>query len=134
MKMTLKERLAQISDLQYQKVARRMRTAVQIDEAMKARNISRKELADMMGRRPSEITKWLSGDHNFTSDTLAELSYYLHAKITGETPVISTPYMGLLYTKSMCVELPEDIINVMVSERRRWNAPKGIFNNPSNYN
>ena len=84
MKMKLKERLAQISDLQYQKVARRMRTAVQIDEAMKARNISRKELADMMGRRPSEITKWLSGDQNFTSDTLAELSYYLHAKITGE--------------------------------------------------
>lgn len=120
MKMTLKERLAQISDLQYQKVARRMRTAIQIDEAMKARNISRKELADMMGRRPSEITKWLSGDHNFTSDTLAELSYYLRAKITGEAPVFTATYVNVLYTNSLRQDFPSVNIDFPVSRRSHW--------------
>lgn len=120
MKMTLKERLAQISDLQHQKVERRMRTAVQIDEAMKARNISRKELADMMGRRPSEITKWLSGDHNFTSDTLAELSYYLQAKITGETPVFTATYVNVMYSNTLKQDFPSVNIDVPVSRRSRW--------------
>ena len=123
--MKARQRLAELSDLTYLKVARRMRIAIQIAEAMENRHISKKELADMMGRQPSEITKWLSGDQNFTSDTLAELSYYLHAKITGETPVISAPYVNVLYTQSLCLNLPLDNVNVMVSERSRWIAPKG---------
>ena len=84
--MKARKRLAAQSELTYLKVARRMRIAIQIADAMEERHISKKELAQMMGRQPSEITKWLSGDQNFTSDTLAELSYYLNAKITGEVP------------------------------------------------
>ena len=63
-----------------------MRIAMQIAAAMEERRISEEELAEMIGHQPSEITKWLSGDQNFTSDTLAELSYYLQTKITGEDP------------------------------------------------
>ena len=58
-----------------------MRTAIQIAEAMDKHGFTKKQLADMMGRRPSEITKWLSGDQNFTIDTLTELSYYLKEEI-----------------------------------------------------
>ena len=32
--------------------------------------------AEALGRRPSEITKWLSGQHNFTIATLAMLSSF----------------------------------------------------------
>ena len=84
-----KERRNRRSELEYQKVARRMRAAIQIAEAMEKRGITKKQLADMMGRRPSEITKWLSGDQNFTIDTLTELSYYLGEKITGENLVVA---------------------------------------------
>lgn len=37
-----------------------------IDSLMKERGLSKKQFADQIGKRPSEITRWLSGQHNFT--------------------------------------------------------------------
>ncbi|MBO5853902.1 MAG: helix-turn-helix transcriptional regulator, partial [Bacteroidales bacterium] len=36
----------------------------------------KKEFAEAIGKRPSEVTKWLSGQHNFTLRTLAMLSTF----------------------------------------------------------
>lgn len=47
-----------------------------IDNLMRQRGLSKKQFADALGRRPSEITKWLSGQHNFTIATLAMLSSF----------------------------------------------------------
>ena len=47
-----------------------------IDALMQERGLSKKQFADALGRRPSEITKWLSGQHNFTLSTLAMLSTF----------------------------------------------------------
>lgn len=47
-----------------------------IDELMKERGLNRKELADAIGKRPNEITRWLSGEHNFTIATIAKLSTF----------------------------------------------------------
>ncbi len=47
-----------------------------IDALMHERGLSKKQFADALGRRPSEITKWLSGQHNFTLSTLAMLSSF----------------------------------------------------------
>lgn len=47
-----------------------------IDELMHQRGLSKKQFADAIGRRPSEITKWLSGQHNFTIATLTMLSSF----------------------------------------------------------
>lgn len=49
-----------------------------IDEQMKAQGISRRELARRTGKRPSEVTRWLSGQHNFTLATIAKLSVALN--------------------------------------------------------
>ena len=57
--------------------------AEQIEEAMKARGLSRKQFADLMHRNPSEVTKWLSGKHNFTIALLQEISNVLGVEITG---------------------------------------------------
>jgi transcriptional regulator with XRE-family HTH domain len=43
---------------------------------MDARGITRKQFADSLGKRPCEVTKWLSGQHNFTISTLAMLSSF----------------------------------------------------------
>ena len=40
-----------------------------IDALMRQRGLSKKQFADALGHRPSEITKWLSGQHNFTIAT-----------------------------------------------------------------
>ncbi|MEX2596393.1 MAG: helix-turn-helix transcriptional regulator [Salibacteraceae bacterium] len=59
-------------------VKKRMQLAVKIDEARKAKGLSKSELATEMGsNNPSEATKWLSGTHNFTIETLFKLEQVL---------------------------------------------------------
>lgn len=52
-----------------------------IDALMRQRGLSKKQFADALGLRPSEITKWLSGQHNFTVATLAMLSTFFEQPI-----------------------------------------------------
>lgn len=47
-----------------------------IDFLMNERGLSKKQFAEAIGKRPSEITRWLSGEHNFTVATLAMLSSF----------------------------------------------------------
>lgn len=47
-----------------------------IYELMTERGLTKKQFADALGKRPSEITKWLSGQHNFTIRTLSQLSVF----------------------------------------------------------
>lgn len=47
-----------------------------IAELMKIRRLTRKQFAEALGKRPCEVTKWLSGEHNFTIATLAMLSNF----------------------------------------------------------
>lgn len=52
-----------------------------IDSLMQERGLSKKQLAEQLGKRPSEITRWLSGQHNFTVSTLAMLSAFFGKSI-----------------------------------------------------
>lgn len=52
-----------------------------IYELMNERGLSKKQFADQIGKRPSEITRWLSGQHNFTVSTLAMLSAFFGKSI-----------------------------------------------------
>lgn len=52
-----------------------------IDELMRERGLTKKQFADQIGKRPSEITRWLSGQHNFTVSTLAMLSAFFGKSI-----------------------------------------------------
>jgi transcriptional regulator with XRE-family HTH domain len=47
---------------------------VRINQLLRENNISKKELAAKMDKSPSEISKWLNGEHNFTLRSLAKLS------------------------------------------------------------
>lgn len=51
--------------------------ADRICELLKERGISQRQLARLTGKRPSEISRWVSGQHNFTLATLAKLSVAL---------------------------------------------------------
>ncbi|MDE6468889.1 MAG: helix-turn-helix transcriptional regulator [Muribaculaceae bacterium] len=52
-----------------------------IYELMQERGLSKKQFADALGKRPCEITKWLSGQHNFTIATLSMLSSFFGTPI-----------------------------------------------------
>ncbi|MBO5054379.1 MAG: helix-turn-helix transcriptional regulator [Muribaculaceae bacterium] len=47
-----------------------------IYDLMTEKGLSKAEFARAIGKRPCEITKWLSGQHNFTIKTLALLSTF----------------------------------------------------------
>ena len=50
--------------------------ADQINKLMLEKGLTKKQFADELGKKPSEVTKWLSGQHNFTIKTLAMLSSF----------------------------------------------------------
>lgn len=43
---------------------------------MTTRGLTKAEFARAIGKRPCEITKWLSGQHNFTIKTISMLSAF----------------------------------------------------------
>ena len=70
-------------DIEKLKAARRQRIAEEISDALEASGMTRKAFAEAMHRQPSEVTKWLSGTHNFTCNLLEEISAVLGVSISG---------------------------------------------------
>ena len=54
---------------------------VRINQILKSKGWSQKELASKIGKNPSEINKWLKGEHNFTLRSLAKLQAELEETI-----------------------------------------------------
>lgn len=59
----------------------RMKLASKIDDARKQLGWSKKQLAEKLSKRPSEISKWLSGTHNFTTDTLFDIQLLMGVEL-----------------------------------------------------
>jgi transcriptional regulator with XRE-family HTH domain len=69
-------------------VRKKMEVAVHIAEAIRARGWSQKEFAQRLGKRESEISKWLSGKQNFTLESLCMIEETLGCEIF-EVPTAS---------------------------------------------
>ncbi|HEX3933149.1 MAG TPA: helix-turn-helix transcriptional regulator [Puia sp.] len=59
---------------------------VRINQLMQAKGYTQKHLAERMNKKPSEINKWLKGNHNLTLKTLAKLEAEL-----GEPIIFTSP-------------------------------------------
>ncbi|MFM8347842.1 MAG: multiprotein-bridging factor 1 family protein [Bacteroidota bacterium] len=55
-----------------------------INDIMEMKGISQRTLAGRMGKQESEISKWMSGTHNFTLKTIAKLEIALGEAILVE--------------------------------------------------
>lgn len=65
-----------------ERIEYRMLVAARIDSAMKAKGWKTKDLLHALGKKnPSEVTRWLSGTHNFTMDTLVDLQRVLGIRL-----------------------------------------------------
>lgn len=73
----LAELLSDIDKREMKRSENRMLLAMKISEALKQKHISQKGLANMMGKSATVISEWLSGDRNFTIDTLTDISVAL---------------------------------------------------------
>jgi len=59
---------------------------IRINHLMQAKGYTQKQLAEKMNKKPSEINKWLKGNHNLTLKTLAKLEAEL-----GEPIIFTSP-------------------------------------------
>ncbi len=60
---------------------KKMLLAARIADAVKKKYRHRNDFAAAIGKKPSEITKWLSGTHNFTAETLFEIERVLEIQL-----------------------------------------------------
>ncbi|MBC7412695.1 MAG: helix-turn-helix transcriptional regulator [Bacteroidia bacterium] len=73
---------------------------LRINELLKEKGYSQKTLADKLDKKPSEIHKWLNGEHNFTLRSIAKLEAELD-EILLDVPVrkVATEF-NTSYTKT----------------------------------
>lgn len=77
----IQEVLKSLTDVEKEQSRTRLTIAARIDDFRKARGLTKRGLAEKLNRNPSEMTKWMSGTHNFTNDTLVEIAVALKIDI-----------------------------------------------------
>lgn len=55
--------------------------AERLDSLLKQKGITQHELAVRLGKRDSEVSKWLTGRHNFTTNTIARIETAIDGKL-----------------------------------------------------
>ncbi|MEC7782168.1 MAG: helix-turn-helix transcriptional regulator [Bacteroidota bacterium] len=55
--------------------------ANKVSRILKEKNLGKKEFAEMLGKSPSEVSKWLSGTHNFTIKTISKIEHTLKVDV-----------------------------------------------------
>jgi transcriptional regulator with XRE-family HTH domain len=73
----IEDLLGEITPQELSSTEKRMLLAASIDDAIKAKGWKKMDFAVSLGKKPSEVSKWLSGTHNFTADTLFNIERVL---------------------------------------------------------
>lgn len=110
-----------ISNIDEDKLRRtrdRMLVAVRIADTLKARGITQKRFAEMIGRSESEISDWLSGDRNFTIDTLSDIKKHLGLDLLNTSGIRTAPVSkdaSRIKVEKKRVPVVYDIKDVLIS-------------------
>ena len=79
--LILEDVLSNISKTALMQTERKMLLAIKIADAIESKGYSKSEFAKKINKNNSEISKWISGTHNFTFDTLIMLEIELNIKL-----------------------------------------------------
>lgn len=74
--ISLRELLSDITPAERNEARLSFEISNRLDYLINERGLTKKQFAEAVGHRPSEVTRWLSGEHNFTISTLAQLSAF----------------------------------------------------------
>jgi transcriptional regulator with XRE-family HTH domain len=101
------EMFGEISQEDFEKTTRKMKLAAKIADAIKSKGWKKSEFAKIVKQQPSVISKWLSGTHNFTTDTLIDLEHILNIKLLD----VDQKAESVVYVRN--IEVVQKIKNVM---------------------
>lgn len=78
---TFRQCLASVPEEQERNFELSFAIAERIDAVLKANGLTQKSFAQTLGKRESEISKWLTGRHNFTLETIAKIESALGCRL-----------------------------------------------------
>ena len=67
-----------IQPVEMEKTKAKMIIAARIADLLQETGMPKVKFAEKVGKQPSEVSKWLSGTHNFTVETLCEIASALN--------------------------------------------------------
>ncbi len=101
------------------------KTADRIEQILQKRGMTHRDLANLLGKRESEISRWMSGKHNFTITTIADIEFALKESIiefTAPTDMLVAAEQACAYNtpdslRTTCITLlnKTNDINVLFS-------------------
>ena len=74
-----------------------MDLSVSVASFLKKNNLSQKELANKLGKEESEISKWLSGNHNLTLKTISKMEEVLDQQLIFTREEIAKRFLPYLF-------------------------------------
>jgi transcriptional regulator with XRE-family HTH domain len=114
--------LNEISPAELKRTERKMMLAARIQDALKAKNMKKGEFAKALNKLPSEISKWLSGTHNFTSETLWDIGDVLEINLINikeeqKVQIVYNASTSVIQTVESPVDFPHPYCNIIDSIR-----------------
>ena len=86
---------------------------IRINQLLKEKGLSQKSLAEKMDKKPSEISKWLNGEHNFTIRSIAKLEaelgetiLYVPVRVSFQSAGGNKAYMTVIRNEWINTKVP----------------------------
>lgn len=99
----------------------RMMMAARIDDALTKLGYTQSQFAKIMGKSDATVSEWLSGDRNFTLDTLSDIEERLGISLLSN---FSSSYIRVTSSK-LCKQL-RDTHQIKLESSRQWNQPLSV--------
>lgn len=114
---TLGRLLANSDSRSLERTRNRMLLAMKIEAAMRKKGFTCAQFAKKIGRTENEISEWLSGDYDFSIDTLTDIELTLGIHLLN-TPSYETVF---IYTK-----MNSEVSSVSASKYNWSDLPLGV--------
>lgn len=123
--------LNEMPNVEMKKIEQRMLNAQKIRNAMDAKDWNNTKLLEALDMKsPSIITKWLSGTHNFTQDTLIEIGDVLEIDFfnTHEPEIKVNCYFAHLENQTKGLESYDSLGYILNSHNIKLQDPQSVKN------
>lgn len=111
-------------------ISKSMSTAKQINNILERQGKTQRDLAHLLGKKESEISKWLRGTHNFTYKTICKVEIALGEQIilTSDQAIQKISFQGAIVVdiaaQDLCIEPNEKTIKLSTVNKQKLSTTR----------